>query len=78
MQITISDDPKPVVSRNGKKYFSNRLVADLSYNKFTLTIVNSKYNDRGTYSIQVLLKTFEKANADVFVIVRGMFVINMF
>ena len=76
--IIIWDDPKPIVSRNGKKIFNNRLETDFNGNRFTLKIVNSEYNDRGTYSIQVLSKTFEKANADTFVLVHGMFVINMF
>ena len=49
--ITIWDDPKPIVSRNGKKIFNNRLETDLNGNRFTLKIVNSEYNDRGTYSI---------------------------
>ena len=49
--IIIWDDPKPIVSRNGKKIFNNRLETDFNGNRFTLKIVNSEYNDRGTYFI---------------------------
>ena len=79
IQILIWDDPKPVVSRNGRHYFGDhRLVADFIDNMFTLQILNAQYNDRGTYSIHVWLKSFEKKNADITLLVRGMFLINLF
>ena len=65
---------KPLVSRNGKKHYKNRLIPDLSNSKFTLTITDAKLNDSGNYSLYVISEQpLEEADASVTVYIHGMF-----
>ena len=53
-QIITFRGRKPMVSRNGNRYYENRLIPYLSNSKFTLAITDAKYNDSGNYSLYVI------------------------
>lgn len=60
--IVIGAETEPVVHKNGKNIYGDRLETDLDGNKFTLKATNVKFTDSGNYSVEVQVKK-ENENA---------------
>lgn len=52
-EIVSWGEGKPYVSKSGEKVYGFRLEIDFADDKFTIKIINTKYNDSGNYSVEV-------------------------
>ena len=74
IQIVNWGGGKPLVFTDGEKTYGDRLITDLTNNKFTVKVTNAQYNDSGNYSMSVIsLSPLSKADDAVTVLVYGMF-----